>query len=140
PAPPPPPKSEMETLAERLSDILGKIPDIKPAKSAEKVKESTKADSENGQAEAAVNDDKTPREKIGDDTENDESTAAEKAVSPDVIAQPAEADKEAEGGDLSAETAPAEGGAGNAENAAPSAVLPAVMEIADVSVDFSIDG
>lgn len=119
PAPPPaPPKSEMEMLAEKLSGILGAIPEIKPAKPAEKDKEDAKSDTEE-QTETAANEEETLREKA-ENTEEVTSTTVESAVLPEIAV-------------------PADNGAGNAGNAAP-AVLPDVVDISDVSVDFSIDG
>ena len=144
--PPPPPKSEMEMLAEKLSEILGAIPEIKLSEPAEKGKENAKTDTEGEQEKAAPNADGAPREKVGDSSDNagsaetnTESPTASDAVLPEVVTEPAETDKALESGGANEGEVPADNGTGNAENAAP-AVLPDVVDISDMSVDFSIDG
>lgn len=144
--PPPPPKSEMEMLAEKLSEILGAIPEIKLSEPAEKGKENAKSDTEIEQKEAAPNADGAPREKVGDSSDNPgsaetntENPTTAGAVLPEVVTKPAETDKASESGGTNEGEVPADNGTGNAENAAP-AVLPDVVDISDMSVDFSIDG
>ncbi len=125
--PPPPPKSEMEMLAERLSDILGTIPDIRIAEPDEKPKQSTESDPENGQVEAAAS---------PEPVKSEESAAPQAEMASDTVRNEAAVTAEKPEESSAHDTESKE----EAAPAAESAQLPDVVNISDVSVDFSIDG
>lgn len=121
PAPPPPPKTEMEMLAEQLSGILSAIPDPKPVEKPEETNRS------NMQAAPVAQTTETEPQPADTAENPKENTPPHTEAAP---VAPAENPKD------NSEQAPPE----PEPSSAPSAELPDVVEISDVSVDFSIDG